>query len=149
MPAAPPSRPLSERFSSEALAARGPWAFLAMLGQGMGLLLLFVGTLVMVLVGSNPADCFTAAPPCAGSTAQSVAYGIETARLLWTIGLFGIAAGAGLRLQIVNAHPLPTTPEETRIYLARRRGEFVILVVAILLLFAILIWSTAALPALV
>ncbi len=130
------------------MAAKGPWAFLAMLGQGIGLLLVFVGTLIMVVAGSNPADCFTANPACGASTAQGVAYGIETARLLWTLGLFGIAAGAGIRLQIVGATSLPTTPEQTRIYLARRRGEFVILVVSIVLLFILLVWSAAALPGL-
>ncbi|MGA8664146.1 MAG: hypothetical protein WB809_03640 [Thermoplasmata archaeon] len=144
-PAAPPARPLAERFSAESMSARGPWAFLAMLGQGIGLLLLFVGTLVVVVAGSFPADCFTTT--CGTSTAQGVAYGVETARLLWTLGLFGIAAGAGIRLQFVNANALPTTSDETRIYLARRRGEFVILVVSILLLFGLLLWSTATLPA--
>jgi len=128
------------------MASNGIWSVLAMLGQGIGLLLLFIGTLIVVVAGSYPADCFTQIPACGASTAQGVAYGIETARLLWTLGLFGIAAGAGLRLQIVNVHPLPTTSDETRVYLARRRGEFVILVVALVLLFVLLVWSTAALP---
>ena len=141
---APPSVPLSERWSAEALAAKGPWALLAMVSQAIGLLLLFIGTLVIVVAGSTPADCFTST--CGTSVGQNVAYGIETARLLWTIGLFGLAAGAGLRLQVVNVHPTGTTPEETRLFLARRRGEFILLIVSILLLFLVLVWSAAPLP---
>lgn len=148
-PSASPAAPvaagpkLSERFSPESIAARGPWNFLALLAQGLGLILLFVGTLVVVVFGSYPADCFTST--CAyGSLDQGIAYGIETARLLWTLGLFGIAAGAGIRLQFTTPNPAPTTPEGTRMYLARRRGEFVILVIAIVLLFLLLLFSTGS-----
>jgi hypothetical protein len=145
-PPAAPRRSLAERFSPEAMAAsKGPWTVLALFGQAIGLLLLFVGTLVVVVAGGFPADCFTTT--CTTSTAQGVAYGIETARILWVIGLFGIAAGAGLRLQFQAPPASPSTPEETRVYLARRRGEFVILVISILLLFGLLLWSAAALPA--
>jgi hypothetical protein len=125
------------------MGAHGPWAFLAFASQGIGLLLVFVGTLVMVVAGSVPANCFTSTCNI-GNTDQGIAYGIETARLLWTLGLFAIAGGAGIRLQFFGPSTTTATqtPESTRIYLARRRGEFVILVVSIVLLFVLLVWST-------
>jgi hypothetical protein len=147
-PAGPgtPTVPVSERFTPESLAARGPWSFLAFLAQAVGLVLVFVGTLVVVVAGAFPADCLGG---CTVTTGQGVLYGLETARILWTLGLFGIAGGAGIRLQFQVPNPLPTTPEATRIYLARRRGEFAILVIALLLLFVILLtaaFSVAGLP---
>jgi hypothetical protein len=145
LPTAPAPK-MSERWSPEALAKKGPWAFLSLLAQGVGLLLVVVGTLVVVILGSYPISCFgSTATSCIG-TAQNAYWGLMIARILWTLGLFGLAAGAGIRLQFLHPDPMPDTPEATRIYLARRRGEFVILVVSVLLLFLVLLSSGLASP---
>ncbi len=143
--AALPTTPFSERYAPEALALRLPWRFLALLFQGLGLLLVFLGTVVMVAFGYIPVNC-VAATTCSQSTLQGVLYGIDTARLLWTIGLFGLAVGAGLHLQFRPAPSFPSTPEETRVYLARRRGEFIMLALALLLLFLLMLYSSFAVP---
>jgi hypothetical protein len=136
---------MGQRFSPEALAARLPWQFLALFSQGIGLLLVFLGTVVMVAFGFIPVSC-VAATNCSQGTLQGVLYGIDAARLLWTVGLFGLAVGAGLHLQFRPPPTFPSTPEETRVYLARRRGELIMLVIALLLLFLLMLYSTLAVP---
>ena len=116
------------------------WKFLAFFSQGLGLLLLFIGTLVMIIFGGTPINCIGAAS-CSQSTLQGIAYGVVIARSLWAIGLLGLAAGTGMHLQFTAPPAEPTTPERVRIYLARRRGEFGILVLSIILLFALLVTS--------
>jgi hypothetical protein len=130
---------MTERFTPDHLASRIPWAFLAFLAQSIGLLLIFVGGLLAVTAGVTPPSCFNGG--CNGGTATNIAYGIMSARLLLVLGLFGLATGAGLHLQFRPALPSGATPEETRVYISRRRGEFILLVVTLLLLFAIVWWS--------
>lgn len=140
-----PSVPVAQRLTPEAMASRLPWQSLALLSQGLGLLLVFLGTLVMVAFGYIPVSC-VAATTCSQGTLQGVLYAIDAARLLWTIGLFGLAVGAGLHLQFRPPPTFPSSPEETRVYLARRRGEMIMLVLALLLLFLVLLYSTFPVP---
>jgi hypothetical protein len=125
------------------MGERIPWSFLAFLAQSIGLLLLFVGGLIAVTAGVVPPSCFSSGG-CAGS-GTNVAYGIMAARLLLVLGLFGLATGAGLHLQFRPALSSGATPEETRVYISRRRGEFVLLALSIVLLFAVVWWSVAVL----
>jgi hypothetical protein len=136
-----PTVPFAQRMSPERLAEKVPWAFLAFFAQSIGLLLLFVGGLVAVTGGVFPPTCVTASN-CNAGTGTNVDYAIMVMRVLLVLGLFGLASGAGLHLQFRPAPAAGATPEETRVYLARRRGEFVLLVVTIVLLFILVGWST-------
>jgi len=140
MAPATPTVPLSQRLTPEHLAAKIPWAFLAFLAQSIGLLLIFVGGLLAVTAGVFPPNCYTST--CSiGGTEANVAYGIMAARLLIVLGLFGLAAGAGLHLQFRPSLASGSSPEETRVYLGRRRGEFALLLISILLVVLIVYWS--------
>ncbi len=137
----PPGAPLSQRLSSENLAQRFPWAFLAMGAYAIGLLLLFVGGLVAVTAGVWPPSCLNSTSCGTGATLENVYYGIMVARLLLVLGLFGIATGAGLHLQFAHEPASGLTPETTRLYISRRRFERVLLVFTVLLLFVIVYWA--------
>jgi hypothetical protein len=141
--APPPTKvPLAQRMTPESLGAKVPWQFLAFIAQSIGLLLIFVGGLVAVTAGVYPPSCYNTTPACSGGTYENIAYGLMSARFLLILGLFGLAAGAGLHLQFRPALESGSTPEATRAYLARRRGEFLLLVLTIVLVFVIVIWST-------
>lgn len=137
--APPPALPMTQRMAPEHLAMRIPWSFLAFLAQSVGLLLLFVGGLIAVTAGVYPPSCLTS--NCNANTLANIDYGIMVARLLLILGLFGLAAGAGLHLQFRPPLAAGATPEATRVYLARRRSEFALLVLTILLLFFLVWWS--------
>jgi hypothetical protein len=141
-----PTPPLSQRLSPEAMGAKIPWQFLAFIAQSVGLLLIFVGGLIAVTAGVFPPNCYNASPACGAGTAENIAYGIMSARLLIVLGLFGLAAGAGLHLQFRPMLTAGATPEQTRTYLARRRGEFGLLVLTVLLVILIVYWSVQVPP---
>ncbi len=133
--------PLSQRFDPGALGHRGPWRFLAAAAQGLGLVFLFLGTAVIVAFGSTPVSCIASATACAQGTLQGGASAIVLGHLFWAFGLFGLAGGAGLNLYL-GTPPAHASPEETQIYLARRRGEFLLLLASTGLLFLLMIAST-------
>jgi hypothetical protein len=143
MPPPPPGVPMTQRFTPENLAAKLPWSFLAFLAQSIGLLLIFVGGLLAVTGGVIPPGCFTSS--CGTGTEANIGYAVMVARLLIVLGLFGLATGAGLHLQFRPALADGATAEQTRAYLARRRGEFLLLVLTILLTIAIVWWSVVPL----
>ncbi len=118
------------------------WSTIAALAKGGGLVLLFVGTLVMVLFGSYPASCFTSA--CSTSTSAGLQYSILFSRILWTVGAFAIAAGAGIQRQFVLNGPTPEGSEASARFLADRRTEFVLFLFGIVLLLVLLLSETSA-----
>lgn len=119
-----------------------PWRLLSLVGRGVGLALLFVGTVVDVIAGTFPADCFTST--CTTSTSAGIQYAILAARLLWAIGAFGLAAGAGIQLHFVLHSPETDGAEENARFLAARRAAFVLLLVGIGILLVILLTDSAA-----
>jgi hypothetical protein len=135
---------MSQRFTPENMAGRIPWSFLAFLAQSIGLLLIFVGGLIAVTAGVVPPSCYSTV--CGGGTASNLAYGIMAARLVLVLGLFGLAVGAGLHLQFRPGLASGASAEETRAYIARRRGEFILLIFTIFLLFVIVWWSVVVPP---
>ncbi len=112
-----------------------PWGIVAVAAQGAGLVMLFLGTLIMVVFGSTPADCFTST--CSTSTAAGVQYGILAAGIFWTVGAFGIAVGSAIKLQFTLLDPGSNTAEATARYLDRRRAELVLLILAIVILLVV------------
>ncbi len=121
---------------------RIPWHTLALLGKCLGLVLLFVGTLVAVLFGSFPADCFTST--CGAGVRAGVQYGILLSRLLWTFGAFGLALGAGIQRQFVLNGPTSETGESGARYLQDRATEFWLLLASIGILLLLLLSQTGA-----
>jgi hypothetical protein len=140
-PAAPPV-PLSQRFDPDKMATRGPWRLIALASQGIGLLLVFLGTLLTVVFGYIPVSCIGSTSGCGSNPLTGMADAIIAGRALWALGLLGLAGGSAIHLQVVPRPSSPLSPEETRIYLARRRGEYVVLVLSIVLLFVLLLYST-------
>lgn len=120
-----------------------PWAMVGTIARGGGLLFLFLGTLIVVLFGSVPADCFTST--CTGNTAASVEYGILTGHLFWAIGAFGLIVGSGVRLRYVLGEPSSDGAETNSRFIAARRLEVLLLIVGIVLLLVITLDSTAIL----
>ena len=119
-----------------------PWRLVSDIGRGMGLLLVFVGTLVDVIGGTYPADCFTST--CTTSTAAGLQYAILAARILWALGAFGLSAGAAVQLHFVLIAPESETAEENARYLAARRAAFVVFLVGIGILLALLLTDGSA-----
>jgi hypothetical protein len=119
-----------------------PWAFLALIGRMLGLLLLFVGTLVAVIFASPPADCFTST--CGNGVSAGLQYGILTARLLWTFGAAFLLAGSAIKLHFVLGEPTSDGPEGNARYLALRRTETVLILVALGILFVLLLTASTA-----
>jgi multisubunit Na+/H+ antiporter MnhB subunit len=147
----PPDLSVSPRSSSDApiaatpaqfdgMMGRGrsrsiPWKLLSFLGEAGGFILLFVGTLVAVIAGSFPADCFTT--HCTASTSAGIQNAILASRILWSLGAFGLAGGAGIELQFLLQNPESNSPQENDRYLARRRAAFVMLLFGIGVLFVL------------
>jgi len=123
-----------------------PWKFLSLVGRGGGILLFFVGTLVDVIAGSYPADCFTS--HCSGSTSAGIQYAILFSRILWSLGAFGLAAGGGIELHFLLQNPESNGPEENARFLARRRGAFAFVLIGVGVLLVLLLTAGVAAPAL-
>jgi hypothetical protein len=139
-PLTAPPGPMGQRFSPESLGHRLPWGFLAFISQSFGLLLVFLGALVVVIIGVVPPNCYNGMT-CTGSTAAGILWGVMIARVLLVLGLFGLAAGAGLQLQFRPGPSMGASTEETTAFVARRRGEFFLLALCIVLLFAVVVWA--------
>lgn len=112
------------------------WDMMGFLAKGVGLLLVFVGTLIGV-IGLNP--------PASGLPSQStVANSILATRILWTIGLAGIAAGAGIKLRYVAVNPgTDLTDGQSRVLRGAQWRNTVTFLVALVLLIAILFFLPA------
>jgi uncharacterized membrane protein SpoIIM required for sporulation len=106
--------------------------------------LIFLGTLVAVVFGSFPANCFTSA--CSTSTSASIQYGILASRILWTLGVFGIAVGAALKLQFVLLEPSSNSSESNARHIDRRRAELYLLIVSIVILLVLTLVQGAVAP---
>jgi hypothetical protein len=131
------------------MAEKLPLRLIAFLSQGIGFLLLFIGTVVAIFLASTPASCYNGSS-CSmaniGGTAAGVISGIMISKLLWALGLLGIGAGAGIHLRFLSPAPEGATPEATRIYLAHRRSEFIMFVIVVGLLFLLLFYSWTTVP---
>ena len=95
-PLVPPPRP----WQLESPSGQRPNIVPYLVGGGrvLGLVLIFVGTLVGILGSSTPGGCYTTPSSCASSLALAANL-IIASKVLWALGLFGLAAASGLRLQ--------------------------------------------------
>jgi hypothetical protein len=135
-------------------AARAlPWPMLSLWGRALGLILLFVGTLVVVVGATVGGNCFTSATACTGNTSwfAQVANSILTAKILWTIGLFFLAVGASAKLHWGLQAPTSGKTDDVNWVMAERRANYWILTISIILmailLFTVNVWPPfAAVP---
>jgi hypothetical protein len=143
-PPAPPPAPAS---GMKMMMPKLPWTSLEFLAKAGGFLLIFIGTLVAVLFVSIPGSCVGGANPCSQSTVQGLYNAFIAARVLWTIGVFGIGVGAGLKLlQINQVAESGSIPEDRMSWLLRQRRANGVLFIVALLLFAFLLWTVTAIP---
>jgi hypothetical protein len=106
------------------------WAMLGFLSKGVGLLLVFVGTLIGV-IGLNPT---TSAP------SQSTIDGtILATRILWTLGLAAIGLGAGIKLRYVAVTPAQDlTDGQSRVLRGAQWRNTLTFLIALVLLIVIM-----------
>lgn len=106
------------------------WEMMGFLAKGVGLLLVFVGTLIGV-IGLNPT---TSAP-----SASTIDNSILATRILWSLGLAAIAAGAGIKLRYVAVTPAhDLTDGQSRVLRGAQWRNTVTFLVALVLLIVIL-----------
>jgi hypothetical protein len=142
-PAAPPPAMASGMKMS---MPKLPWTSLEFLAKAGGFLLIFIGTLVAALFVSYPASCVPATS-CSTGTVQGLLNAFVAARVLWTLGVFGIGVGAGLKLlQINQAAESGSVPEDRMTWLLRQRRSNGVLFIVALILFAFLLWTVTAIP---
>jgi hypothetical protein len=110
-------------------------------GRALGFTLVFLGTLVYVAFASVPGSCVSAASGCSSFLANA-AWAILVGKVLWTVGLFFIGAGAALKLHWKLAPPVGGTPEQYSWVRAGRRANWLLLLLCIVLLFILLIIPT-------
>lgn len=121
---------------------------LSLWGRALGLLLLFVGTLVVVVGATIGGNCFASAGNCTSTSWYSqVANSILTAKILWTLGLFFLAVGASAKLHWGLQAPTSGKSEDMTWVMAERRANYWILTLSIILM-AILLFTVNALPSL-
>lgn len=108
-------------------------------GRVLGLVLLFVGTLVEVAFASTPGSCFTSPPTCSGFGTQA-ANAVIAAKLLFSLGLFCLAGASGIRLQGgMMPRNTQASGEETEAKPPHVWANLLVLLVSILLMALILL----------
>lgn len=113
---APPARPMN-------------WDMMGFLAKGVGLLLVFVGTLIGV-IGLNPTT---------NPVTSTIENSILATRILWTLGLAAIAAGAGIKLRYVAVTPATDLADgQSRVLRGAQWRNTVTFLVTLVLLIGIL-----------
>ncbi len=135
-PAAPP--PVWMPTAAQPLVPRAAIIpLLALWGRIIGFVLLFVGTLIAVAWGNIPGGCLTTPSSCTGFPAAD-ANAILAAQVIWTIGLFFLGGGAGIKLHWGLQNPASGRPEDVRWVVADRWVNVVLVVLSIWLMFSLL-----------
>ena len=137
-PPPPPNLPPGPAPSTWATPARPmgrpiDWSLVSTATKALGLLLVFVGTLVGV-IGLNP------------STTPNVGFmydAVFVTRLLWTLGLGALAAGAGIKLRYVLGPSSSVLSDgQARVMVASQWRNSLTFLVALILL----VWILTFLP---
>ncbi|MCI4357634.1 MAG: hypothetical protein L3J95_04615 [Thermoplasmata archaeon] len=120
-----------------------PWPLMIALGRVLGIILIFVGTLIAVVGASVPGSC---APPgtCAGFFTQA-ANSIIFGKVLWVLGLFCLAGASGLRLQ-GNLLPGTSSGSDMSEAKAPRVGANLWILLLSIVLMAVILLTINSLP---
>jgi hypothetical protein len=122
--------------------SKGPvielWPFLGFWLRAGGFLLLFLGTLVAIVGATPGGSCYTGV--CGGYVGQA-ANAILAAKILWTLGLGALGAGAGIRLHWGLRMPMSSSSEETAWVMAARRTNWWLLVMSVVLMLLLFLLS--------
>jgi hypothetical protein len=105
-------------------------------GRVLGFALIFLGTLIAVVAGSIPADCFSTGG-CSGF-GGTWAWASLIGSTLWVIGLFFLGGSSGLQLLRGLHAPTGGSPEEYRWVLTERWFNFLTVLASIVLLWFLL-----------
>ena len=126
-----------------------PWMMLSFMSRIIGFLLLFVGTLLVILGASIWGGCVTDPASCVGNASwlSGVYNYIIAGKILWAIGLLALGGGAGMKLHWSLQAPAQGRPEEIAFVSAERRANYLTLLVSILLM-AVLLLTVNTMPAL-
>lgn len=111
--------------------------------RALGFVLLFIGTLVAIISATPGAGCFGTNPSC-GPTSGFVtgaANAILAAKILWSLGLFFLGAGAGLRLHWGMNRSSSLSSDELRAQIHDRWMNLILVLVSIGLLWLLLTGS--------
>jgi hypothetical protein len=123
------------------LSRPGAYDGLSRLAKLLGLVLAFVGLLVVVVFASNPGNCYQTGNNCGptGSNfmAQS-AWAIVAGKTLFALGLGAIALGALLKLRGLG-NPASGKREDLDFVLADRRSNGLTFLVSLLLMVVLLL----------
>ncbi|HYK93076.1 MAG TPA: hypothetical protein VEY07_03425 [Thermoplasmata archaeon] len=117
-----------------------PWSMLVFLARILGFVLLFIGTLIVILGASIWGGCFTAAASCANTGwISGVLNYIIAGKILWAIGLLALGGGAGMKLHWSLQMPAQGRPEEINFIARERWANYAVLLVCVLLLAVLLL----------
>lgn len=122
-----------------------PWPILGFWTRAIGFFLIFAGTLVVVFGASPGGGCYTSLGSCGTGFAGQVANSIWAAKILWTLGLGALGAGAAIRLHWGLQMPANASSEQVSWILADRRMNGVLFLLSVILLLVLLL--TFPLPA--
>jgi hypothetical protein len=141
-PAAPPAPPPMWMPVAPA-GTPNYWPLIAFWGRTIGFILLFIGTLVQVIWGSFPASCVTGATGCSAGNLttywQNDANAILVSGIFWSLGLFFLGSGAGIKLHLVLKRPPSQSQEELTAWIADRRLNGILVILSIVLLLVLLL----------
>jgi hypothetical protein len=138
---APPPPPMWMPMPVQATAARRPlpWAMLCLLSQLLGFVLIFIGTLLVIVGASIWGGCVTDPTSCGTSWLSGVLNYIVTSKILWALGLLFLGGGSGLKLHFVLQPQAQSKPEDLQYLATERRANYLTLLISILLMAALLL----------
>jgi hypothetical protein len=110
-----------------------PWPILGFWTRAIGFLLLFLGTLIVVIGATPGGGCVTTPSSCSGFAAQAL-NSILAAKILWVLGLGSLGVGAAVRLHWGLRMPENPRPDEVNFIMADRRTNALLFVLCLVLL---------------
>lgn len=111
---------------------------LAFWARAIGFLLLFIGTVVAVAFATVPGSCFGTPPGCASGFLGGAANALLAARILWSIGLFFLGSGAGIKMHWALSKTSTASSDEVRAMIHDRWMNALLVVLSVVLLWFLL-----------
>ncbi|MCI4336590.1 MAG: hypothetical protein L3K17_05265 [Thermoplasmata archaeon] len=138
---APPPPPMWMPMPPQAAPAAAhpiPWGMLSLLARFLGFVLLFLGT-VFVILGVEPSgNCYTSTACANTGWVAGAANWLIAGKLMWAIGLFFLGAGAGMKIHWKLGWTEGAKPEDLRFMGTERIANYLVIIVCIILLFFLL-----------